>query len=59
MTDKELFNTVKRYMVEHGVTCKPIPKTNLCEEFGVANISRLHRKNYIIFIGKGVTIGLR
>lgn len=53
-----LYKEVKTFMVKNGVQQKPISLELLNNKFGSNNILRLLKRNYIIKIGKGVTIGL-
>lgn len=57
MSIETLYNTVKHYMISHGVGSKPIEYTMLTKEFGEINIKKLVQKSYLIKIGKGVTVG--
>ena len=58
MKEKDLFQEVKKFLMEKDIAHNTVDIKILEDEFGKNNIVKLVIGNYLILMGKGVTIGL-
>ena len=58
MKEKDLFQEVKKFLMEKDIAHNTVDIKILEDEFGKNNIVKLVIGNYLILMGKGITIGL-
>lgn len=52
-----LYKEVKNFIIKNGATNKPIDKDVITKVFGADNVRRLHRRGYIVMVGRNITCG--
>lgn len=57
MEIEALYKEVKKYMVKNGAVTKPMDKNEVTKVFGADNIKRLHRRGYLVMVGRNITCG--
>ncbi len=57
MDIESLYEEVKQFMLDNGVSKRAVDRKLLENKFGVSRIRELILKSYLILVGKGLTIG--